>query len=215
MGKKREQVKASAAEKFRNRQLTYKISVAVGCLLGLCLTLMIIISASIAARFLSSSISGEFEGIAAQNGLSVQEVIDTAANTATILQDYITDKYDEYSKTGYSGETAKSSVYDIQLQEMNKEMEEFMVSVATSTVTSSEEIVGVGVFFEPDAFDPSIKDYTVYVSESDAKTGNVQSYGAYTSYGSQDYYKNAATTKQNCFTDPYEDQGIKMVSASF
>lgn len=33
MGKKREQVKASAAEKFRNRQLTYKISVAVGCLL--------------------------------------------------------------------------------------------------------------------------------------------------------------------------------------
>lgn len=215
MGKKREQVKASAAEKFRNRQLTYKISVAVGCLLGLCLTLMIIISASIAARFLSSSISGEFEGIAAQNGCSVQEVIDTAANTATILQDYITDKYDEYGKTGYSGETAKSSIYDIQLQEMNKEMEEFMVSVASSTVTSSEEIVGVGVFFEPDAFDPSIKDYTVYVNESAAKTGNAQSYGAYTSYGSQDYYKNAATTKQNCFTDPYEDQGIKMVSASF
>lgn len=215
MGKKREQVKASAAEKFRNRQLTYKISVAVGCLLGLCLTLMIIISASIAARFLSSSINGEFEGIAAQNGRSVQEVIDTAANTATILQDYITDKYDEYGKTGYSGETAKSSIYDIQLQEMNKEMEEFMVSVASSTVTSSEEIVGVGVFFEPNAFDPSIKDYTVYVNESAAKTGNAQSYGAYTSYGSQDYYRNAATTKQNCFTDPYEEQGIKMVSASF
>ncbi len=90
-----------------------------------------------------------------------------------------------------------------------------MVSVASSTVTSSEEIVGVGVFFEPDAFDPSIKDYTVYVNESAAKTGNAQSYGAYTSYGSQDYYRNAATTKQNCFTDPYEDQGIKMVSASF
>lgn len=42
-----------------------------------------------------------------------------------------------------------------------------------------------------------------------------RAYGAYTSYGSQDYYRMQATTKQNCFTDPYEDQGIKMVSASF
>ncbi len=219
MGKKQEKSsehnKQQAIEKFRNHKLTYKISVAVGVLLAVCLTLMIIVSSSIAARFLSNSISGEFDGIATQNGLTVQAIVDTASNTATTLQNYITDKYDEFNKTGYSGATAKSRVYDVQLQQMNKEMEDFMISVADSTVTSSEGIAGVGVFFEPDAFDPSIKDYTIYVSESDAKTGNVQSYGAYTEYGSQAYYKNAASSKQNSFTDPYTDQGINMVSASF
>lgn len=62
--------KNSAVEWFRNKQLTYKISVAVGILLVACLTVMIAISATIAAKFMNSSISGEFDGIAQQNGIS-------------------------------------------------------------------------------------------------------------------------------------------------
>lgn len=98
---------------------------------------------------------------------------------------------------------------------MNKEIEQFMISVANTSVTSSEGIAGVGVFFEPNAFDPAIKDYTIYVSESDAQSGKVQSYGEYSSYGSKDYYKSAAASQQSSFTSPYKDQGINMVSASF
>ena len=207
--------KNSAVEWFRNKQLTYKISVAVGILLVACLTVMIAISATIAAKFMNSSISGEFDGIAQQNGISVQEVLDRASDAANILQNYITERYDDYAKNGYTGETVKSEVYDVQLQKMNKEIEQFMISVANTSVTSSEGIAGVGVFFEPNAFDPAIKDYTIYVSESDAQSGKVQSYGEYSSYGSKDYYKNAAASQQSSFTSPYKDQGINMVSASF
>lgn len=207
--------KNAAVEGFKNKQLTYKISVAVGILLVACLTVMIAISATIAAKFMNSSISGEFDGIAQQNGVSVQEVLDRASDVANILQNYITERYDDYAKTGYTGETVKSEVYDVQLQKMNKEIEQFMISVANTSVTSSESIAGVGVFFEPNAFDPAIKDYTIYVSESDAQSGKVQSYGEYSSYGSKDYYKNAAASQQSSFTSPYKDQGINMVSASF
>ena len=207
--------KNSAVEWFRNKQLTYKISVAVGMLLVACLTVMIAISATIAAKFMNSSISGQFDGIAQQNGISVQEVLDRASDAANILQNYITERYDDYAKNGYTGETVKSEVYDVQLQKMNKEIEQFMISVANTSVTSSEGIAGVGVFFEPNAFDPAIKDYTIYVSESDAQSGKVQSYGEYSSYGSKDYYKNAAASQQSSFTSPYKDQGINMVSASF
>lgn len=207
--------KNAAVEGFRNKQLTYKISVAVGILLVACLTVMIAISATIAAKFMNSSISGEFDGIAQQNGVSVQEVLDRASDAANILQNYITERYDDYAKNGYTGETVKSEVYDVQLQKMNKEIEQFMISVANTSVTSSEGIAGVGVFFEPNAFDPAIKDYTIYVSESDAQSGKVQSYGEYSSYGSKDYYKNAAASQQSSFTSPYKDQGINMVSASF
>lgn len=164
---------------------------------------------------MNSSISGEFDGIAQQNGVSVQEVLDRASDVANILQNYITERYDDYAKTGYTGETVKSEVYDVQLQKMNKEIEQFMISVANTSVTSSESIAGVGVFFEPNAFDPAIKDYTIYVSESDAQSGKVQSYGEYSSYGSKDYYKNAAASQQSSFTSPYKDQGINMISASF
>ena len=202
-------------EGFRNKQLTYKISVAIGILLVICLTVMIAISTTIAANFMNSSISGEFDGIAQQNGEMVQGVLDRASDAANILQNYITERYDDYAKTGYTGETVKSEVYDVQLQKMNREIEQFMISVANTSVTSSEGIAGVGVFFEPNAFDPAIKDYTIYVSESDAKNGRVQSYGEYSSYGSQDYYKNAAKTQQSSFTSPYKEQGINMISASF
>lgn len=199
--------------KFLNRKLYYKISAATGTILAIFLILLVIISATLSANFLSKSIKGEFEGIAAQNGVIVQNVLTTATNCADILQDYIVNKYAEFEKSGYNGRTQKSSVYDVQLQEMNKQIEEFLISVARTTTTSNDKIAGVGVFFEPNAFDPSIKDYTIYVSEKNPDV--VQSYGAYSTYGSQDYYKQAATSKTNSFTDPYYDQGINMISASF
>lgn len=200
-------------EKFLNRKLSYKISAATGILLACFLTVLIIISASIAGSFLSKSIKSEFEGVAAQNGVVVQNVLTTASDTAQILQDYIVEKYDEFEKNGYNGRTAKSEVYDVNLQEMNKQIEEMIISVARTTATSNDKIAGIGVFFEPDAFDPAIKDYTIYISENDPS--NLQSYGSYDSYGSQDYYRQAAASQMNSFTDPYYDQGINMVSASF
>lgn len=203
----------NARERFLNRKLSYKISAATGVLLAALLALLIIISSIISASFLSKSIKGEFEGVAAQNGVIVQNILTTATNCADILQNYIVNKYNERNRTGYSGRTEKSEVYDIYLQEINKQIEEFIISIARTTAISNDKITGVGVFFEPNAFDTSIKDYTIYISEDDPDT--VQSYGAYENYGSMDYYKDAATSRMNCFTDPYYDQGINMVSASF
>ncbi len=200
-------------EKFLNRKLSYKLSAATGVLLGVFLALLIAISTILAANFLSRSIKGEFEGVAAQNGVMVQNVLTTATNCADILQNYIVDKYDEHNRNGYSGRTEQSSVYDVKLQELNKQIEDFIISIARTTAISNDKIAGVGVFFEPNAFDTAIKDYTIYISEDDPDT--VQSYGAYESYSSNDYYKNAATSQMNSFTDPYYDQGINMVSASF
>ena len=203
----------NAKERFLNRKLSYKISAATGVLLAALLALLIIISSGISASFLNKSIKRDFECVAAQNGIMVQNVLTTATNCADILQNYIVNKYNERNRTGYSGRTEKSEVYDIYLQEINKQLEEFIISIARTTAISNDKIAGVGVFFEPNAFDTSIKDYTIYISEDDPDT--VQSYGAYENYGSMDYYKDAATSRMNCFTDPYYDQGINMVSASF
>ena len=134
---------------------------------------MIAISATIAGKSLSNTVSGEFEGIATENGLKVQAVIDTAANTADTIQSYLLDKYADYEANGYSGDVEKSSVYDIDLQEMNKQIETFLLSIASSTVKNNDQIDGVGVFFEPDAFDPAIRISLSYFICANSRSGTI------------------------------------------
>ena len=50
------------------------------------------------------------------------------------------------------------------------------------------------MFFEEDAFDPAVKDYTIYISNEDTFNKNCQSYGAYKDYSANEYYKQAAET---------------------
>lgn len=140
MSLKQNEKVGDALEKFRNKKLAYKISVAVAVLLGVCFVVMVAISAVLAGSSLNSSIKGEFSGIAAQNGQMVQSIITNASNTATVLQKYMQNKYEEYDKTGYNGQTEKSSVYDIELQSMNKEIENFIINLASSTAKNNEEM---------------------------------------------------------------------------
>lgn len=208
--------KISASDKFRNQSLIYKISTVTAFLLVICLTLLIAITATLAGRSLNRTVNGEFEGIATENGLMVQNVLNTASNTASILQDYMQKHYDAFSEKGYKGQTGMSAVYDkVELQQTNKEAETFIISVASTIVRDNDAICGVGVFFEQNAFDPNVKDYTVYVNEENAKKGKAESYGEYESYSQKDYYREAAKTQQSTFTDPYMDQGVYMISASF
>lgn len=112
---KREHSNLSQKEQFRNQSLAYKISVATALLLVICLSIMIIISATLAARSLSKTVTSEFEGIATENSLTVQNVIDTADNAATLLQNYMEEQYDEFAKNGYNEQTEKSDVYNVEL----------------------------------------------------------------------------------------------------
>lgn len=195
--------------------LAKKTSYAIGNVVILCMLVMVVVSAAMSGVFLTSSIKSEFEGIAGKNGLTVQSIIDIASDTASSMQTFIEMEYDDYAKNGYSGETEKSELYDVKLQRMNKDIENYVLNSAWSTVADSDDISGIGVFFEQGAFDPAVKDYSLYVSEDDAKNKKCRSYGAYEDYSGKDYYKKAAETKKAYFTDPYTNQGMKMITASY
>lgn len=175
---------------------------------------------------MTKTVYGEFSGIAAQNGLIVQGIIDDAANTAKDLQDYLQEAYIESDKmhstqpVDENGEkipfdTKKSELYDVELTELSYEVENYILNTAWSTVRNNPDIVGVGAFFEPYAYDKSIRDYTIYVGVNDATNKTAQSYGAYEEFSKNDYYSVAATTKKDYFSNPYVDQGVTMVTASF
>lgn len=195
--------------------LAKKISAAVGALVVFCMTIMVFVSTLLSRDYLQKSIDGEFAEIADKNGVVVQTVLDEAVRTASDLQNYIEEIYDEWGENGYNGLVEKSVLYNIDLQQLNKKIEDYILHTAWSTVANSDYIEGVGAFFEPDAFDPNIKDYTIYVSKSDAQNKTCQSYGSYSNYGSQDSYSQTITKKTTVFTQPYEDQGIMMITAAF
>lgn len=197
------------------RKLALKIAISIGIVVIVCMTIMVGVSAVLSRNYLETSIDSDFRTVAEKNGLIVQNILDEASNTAADLQSYIEDRYEDRAKTGYTGSTEKSDLYNVMLQEKNKEMEDYILHTAWATVSSSDFIEGIGVFFEQNKFDPAIKDYTIYVSESDAKNKTCQSYGSYSDYGSKDYYTEAKNTKDTVFTKPYEDQGITMVTASY
>lgn len=200
---------------FRTGKLAGKISKAIGVLVVVSMCIMVAVSTLLSRSFLQQSIGGEFERLADKNALMVQHVLDEAASTAKDIKSYTENAYEESGEDGYNGNVIKSKVYEADLQEKCWEIEDYILNTAWTTVENSEYIAGVGVFFEPDAFDPEVPEYTVYVGEDDAKYKKAQSYGTYTEYGSQDYYKEAASTKEMVFTKPYEDQGITMITASY
>ncbi|MEY8356849.1 methyl-accepting chemotaxis protein [Lachnospiraceae bacterium 54-53] len=201
---------------FKNLRLAAKMSITTGIILAVSLTLLIALSALQASRAVSKAINGEFSGIAAQNGLMVQSIIDDAAGTAKDLQNYLNGVYNgDSAAQDWKNINRKSRVYNAELKEINYEIENYIINSAWSAVTNNPDITGVGAFFEPGKFDLAVRDYSIYVTADDAKNKTAQSLGAYSEYGTEDYYRVAKETKAAYLTDPFDYKGVMMSTIAF
>lgn len=209
------EIKAKGKTEFKDLKLATKTSVAIGTILTVMLTLLITVSAIMAKNAVTDAIDGEFSNMAAENGVVTQSILSNAASTAAALQDYLTVQYEIFEKNGYQGEKEKSQIYNIEMEHMNTDIENYILNTAWSTVNNNADIIGVGVFFEPGCFDAAVEDYTIYVGTEDAQKRTAQSYGSYSEYGNIVAYKEAAATGLAYFTPPYTDQGITMITAAF
>lgn len=211
---------------IKNMGLAAKTSIGVAVVLLISLTILVAASVYAASSTLVATIESEFTGIATENGIIVQNILNSASSCAKDLQSYLENAYKENSElvknpprdsegNALRFETIRSRVYNVDLLEYNYDMETYMLNTMWSAVANNEDIVGMGVFFEPNAFDSSKKDYTVYVNDENALSKTTQSYGAYSDYGSQGYYTEAAKLKSSVYTNPYQDQGVTMITAAY
>lgn len=211
---------------FKKMKLSTKASLITTSVLVLSFIVLIGVSVMTVSRAMTATINGEVSGISAQNGLIVQGIMDDAQTVAESLQDYLGSTYVKYEDmlatqaVDAQGQkipfpTKKSAIYNVNLMELNYDVENYILNNAWSTVNHNENITGIGAFFEPYAYDDAIKDYTIYVSDDEAKKKTSRSYGSYEEYSKNDYYERAATTQEPYFTNPFVDSGITMVTASF
>lgn len=215
MQMKRAKSRTKEKKAFKDRSLSQKTSVSIGIVLSAMLVLLIVISVIFAGNAVKDSVNGEFTEVATENALRVQNVLETASNSAKMMQDYMEYQYEEYKKVGDDGRKEKSIVYHSYLNAFNADIEDFLLNTAWSTVNNNKEIIGMGIYFEPNAFDKAVKDYSAYIGEEQAKNKTAISYGAYSEYGKEEYYEKAATTQQPYMTIPYEEDGKIMISSSY
>lgn len=204
---------------LRRMKLAKKIAIYIGGTLIVFLTLLVSVSVFQANKALRTTVNEEFSGIAAQNGLIVQAMMDDANTTAQNLQYYFQDQYEKESKSipAVDAEvpTKNSIVYNVALQEKNYEKESFFANTAWPMVKNNDDISGMGIYFEPYAFDPSIRDYAIYVDTEDAQNKVVTSEGDYESYSNEAYYRITKETKQQYITDPIIYEGKQLCSLCY
>lgn len=210
---KKEGEKKNIKDKIYDLRLSAKISLAVGILLTFMLLLLLAISVTVAGRALTESVDGEIQGIASENSVVVQNIVDGAISVADNLRDYIDYQYSIFES--YDGRKEKSMVYDSMLQAYNADLEDYLVNTAWAEVGGSEFISSLSVAFEPGCFDAGIMEYSIYVNEENAKNKTVSTLGPYSEYGSEEYYKRAVTTQDFYFTDPFVYNEKTLVTAAF
>lgn len=205
------------SEKMKNLKLAARISLVLGAAMTGILTLLIVISILSARSALMKAIEGEFMGIAEQNGMIAQSILDDAKSAAKNIHTYVERQYERGKSLSAEERSVKkaSRVYDAQLSAINSEVEEYFINTAISVISNSDIIEGISMCFEENAYDSAVPEYSACVSAESAEKGEAYSLGAYAEYSQQEYYKESKKLLSEYATDPYIYNDKTIISISY
>ena len=205
---------------FRRKKLAEKLAIVIGTILTAILILLVAVTAVISGNAIVTSTYGELDAVSKSNSLQIQQIFDSAGDAAKDIQNYIQNAYKTAQADPSQMElpvdpavmaVCRSKIYPKVLTSLNYDVEQFLSETARNTAVNNDDIAGVGVMFEPYAFQDDIQNYAFYVNEANA-SGRIEPFGTYESYSQKIYYKQASDAKAAIVTDPYDYNGVKMVS---
>lgn len=203
-------------KQFKDFKLTTKMSIILAVMIIAVFSIFIVSAATMMAQNLRAAAESEFKTLSQSNASKIQETFAQAAQTSEDIQNYLTKMYKTYGELPENSPRIKllekSRVYDVKVEMINREVEDYIVNTLQTTVEGSNNIIGAGVLFEPYAYDKAIKDYTLYAT---AGSTEITSLGEYENYKNAEYYKQAVETQKAYFTAPYDYNGVLMVSSAF
>lgn len=212
--------------KTKEKKLSIQIAKVVSILLIVTFLCMVGSSIILSGNGIVAAISGEFKESANSASNSVESILVSAKSATASIDTYLQKAYtlSEEGKRNMSGDTKdsekknnqkvyKSSIYKTNITEMSLDVEQYITEVVRQTASDNADIIGMSVLFEPYAFDKNIKDYSFYVLGENSED-EIKPYAKYDEYSKEEYYSKAAKSLEPEFTDPYEDQGIIMVTYS-
>lgn len=195
--------------------LATKMAVIIGTILTVIFVMLISITVLSSKTAISNSISGELNAISKSNGLQIQQIFESVCTITNDIQTYLERAYraakEDPSQSavpvGPEARTlCKSVIYPDVLTPFGHNVEQYMVETAKNAAASNNDIVGVGVMFEPYKFEPTIQSYAFYIDQSSV-SAKVEPFGDYATYSKEVYYKDAASQNATVVTDPFQYNG--------
>lgn len=199
-------------KKYKDLKVSTKLTIIIAGILIIAMTLLVSLATYTSAKQLSEAIELQVMQISRTNAEVSEGVLSASEKATKLLGNYIGDTL---SDSVASEKTYKSKVFDSFISKNVADIEKYAIDSIHSNIKSSPEIVGMGLFFEPNSFDDAIKDYTLYLSASDVQNNTIQTYGEYNNYSNESYYCVAKDTQELYVTEVYEDQGINMITACY
>ena len=115
---------------------------------------------------------------------------------------------------GMGATTFRSRIVNAELPASRYNAETVILDSLQSALTDNKDLVGAGIFFEPNGFSDNVSDYGVYMSAEDLEKKGVMAY-QYSFYKDSSWYNGAKDSGKMVLTDVYSDTlhpDIQMIS---
>lgn len=193
-------------------KLSTRISVIIAAVLTVCMALVVVVSVVKTNTTFLATVTEEFEGIAEQNGLMVQDIMGDASAAAHDMQSYI--NLSIQNPTSAEG-TGISRVSGTEVSQQLLALESFVIRFSQTATMNSDNIVGTGFLCEQYVFDRSIRDYSVYANKANAQSGTFSTCGTYAEYSANEYYAQTKATGKPCYSTPHAEEGYNVITVYY
>ncbi len=199
----------------KNKTLASKIAVVASITLVLIFVILILTTSLFVSKAIEGTLSDEFSTISKSNGQQIQEIINKSATAAETLNLYISNSYNQNGNVDSADRHFTSKISNVPISQLDYEMEQFILGTIRSTLGGSDEILGMGVAFEPYKYDSTVESYSAYLTDEVISSNTIQSLGSYSDYSNTEYYDVTIEKKQPYITKPFIYDGKNIITVSF
>ncbi|OON96992.1 MAG: hypothetical protein ATN36_04490 [Epulopiscium sp. Nele67-Bin005] len=203
-------------EKFNNLKLNKKLSLVLGIYVTLILLLTTYVTGYGVIDLNQKRVGETFNSAAKYNALLIEGLLEDAANFVIDTKGYIVDEYNSLRAPYKEYEPLEnlSVLYNKQFSDENLEMESILKNRALYISKNNKNIYGVGIYFEPYAFDPTQEIYAFKVTQHNLNSPTV--FTDYNSYSTENFYTIPKNTLEPYVSLPDElSNGIRICHVSY
>lgn len=205
--------KRSKRETKKMRKLSTKVGLLITALFATSFIIVIGFSSVSTGVAISGTQFNELSNFTKVFRLQNQQILQTATTTVNSIENYInqTNQMRADGKANFAGDILEeggspllmdSLIYDESLTELNADTEAFLIQSLTNILKVNPHLDSAGIFFEPNQFDESIRDYGFMV-EQGAGGQEINLFGTYEEYSQLESYKAVKIAETTIFTNPH------------
>lgn len=197
-------------------KLSTKIAVTISIVMIIVLTSLTLLVNLRVKSIVSKRVTSEFNEIAENNESTVRQMLSAAQKSSQSISHYHERYYEKSLTETHSNSGEKSELYNVPLTESASEAEQYYINLITELLKSNKILQGIGVFYEPYAFDKNIEKYSLYMHQKNKSESSKDEVGIdlVKDYFKEEWYTQAIKAGKKYVSKPYMDDGNHLVTVS-